>query len=103
MIVRTVMTPSPVTIAPEALLDEALLVMDERDVRHLPVVSEGELLGVLSDRDLLTATGWMPRRVAAARGGSMLDEPPSRVAEAMHAPAVTVSPDDTAPLFSTRK
>lgn len=52
MIARDLMTPDPVTITPEASLAEAWDLMRELDVRHLPVVQDLALVGVLSDRDL---------------------------------------------------
>jgi CBS domain-containing protein len=54
--VREIMTPSPITIAPETTVDEAMRIMDEKHIRHLPVVdSEGHVAGVLSVRDLLNS------------------------------------------------
>ncbi|MEW6283708.1 MAG: CBS domain-containing protein [Candidatus Eremiobacterota bacterium] len=48
-----IMSAEVVTIDPDTGLDEALLLMKERGFRHLPVVSQGRLQGVLSDRDVL--------------------------------------------------
>jgi acetoin utilization protein AcuB len=51
--VRDVMTKDPITIDPEAPLETAAAVMQERQVRHLPVVDEaGRLVGLIGDRDL---------------------------------------------------
>jgi CBS domain-containing protein len=47
-----VMTREPDTIGPEQSVDEALRRMDEFGYRHLPVVDAGEVVGVLSLRDL---------------------------------------------------
>ena len=60
MRVSSIMTVEPVTIAPSATPDEAVRLMDEHGVRHLPVLEGGKLLSVVSDRDLLEATGWLP-------------------------------------------
>jgi len=49
------MTSDPVTIAPGATAGEALALMRQRHIRHLPVVDGGRLVGMLSDRDLRTA------------------------------------------------
>jgi acetoin utilization protein AcuB len=49
---RDVMTPSPVTVTPRATLGEVWNLMREADVRHVPVVDAGVLVGMLSDRDL---------------------------------------------------
>lgn len=48
-----VMTPQPVTAAPDTTVGEARDMLDALEVRHLPVVdSEGSIVGILSDRDL---------------------------------------------------
>jgi CBS domain-containing protein len=49
---RDVMTPNPVTVAPQASLAEVWDLMRESDIRHVPVVQDGALVGMLSDRDL---------------------------------------------------
>jgi RNA polymerase-binding transcription factor DksA len=56
MLVRDVMTATPLTIDPEAPVETAVATMRERCVRHLPVVDNGgELLGIVTDRDLRSA------------------------------------------------
>jgi acetoin utilization protein AcuB len=52
MIARDVMTPNPVTVSPHARVAEAWDLMRELDVRHIPVVDAGELVGMVSDRDV---------------------------------------------------
>jgi acetoin utilization protein AcuB len=57
MRVRDVMARNPITIDPEAPLETAVAVMLERRVRHLPVVDDqGRLVGIVTDRDLRSAT-----------------------------------------------
>ena len=46
-----VMTPNPVTIAPECRAIDALHEMNNRGFRHLPVVDCGRVLGVISRSD----------------------------------------------------
>jgi acetoin utilization protein AcuB len=46
------MTAYPVTVSPQATVAEALDLMRDMDIRHLPVVDGGSLVGMLSDRDL---------------------------------------------------
>jgi acetoin utilization protein AcuB len=52
MTTRELMTENPATVSPEATLAEAWDLMRDLDVRHLPVVDRGVLVGMLSDRDL---------------------------------------------------
>jgi CBS domain-containing protein len=52
--VREIMTPSPITIGCDTSVDEAMRIMTENRIRHLPVVdSEGKIAGVLSIGDLV--------------------------------------------------
>jgi acetoin utilization protein AcuB len=53
--VRAFMTASPETIAADLTLDQARDRMFQLQARHLPVVDNGELVGILSDRDLRLA------------------------------------------------
>ncbi len=50
-----VMTPHPATVMPETRAVDALRIMREGGFRHLPVVSEGEVMGMVSLRDFAGA------------------------------------------------
>lgn len=52
MLVRDVMQSKLVTVSPKTTLPQAMRLAAERRVRHLPVVEDGELVGIVSDRDL---------------------------------------------------
>jgi CBS domain-containing protein len=45
------MTPEPMTIAPSIRAIDALRTMRERGFRHLPVVEDGKILGVVTRND----------------------------------------------------
>ena len=49
------MTPEPDTALPDLDTEEAVSLMLSRGFRHLPVVLDGELLGMVSLRDVLSA------------------------------------------------
>ena len=58
------MTPNVVSVLPDTTLVDAALAMKNLDVGPLPVVEEGCLVGVITDRDITvraTAEGWDPR------------------------------------------
>ncbi|HKJ65416.1 MAG TPA: CBS and ACT domain-containing protein [Desulfopila sp.] len=56
MFVTESMNTDLVTIGPDATLDQARLLMEARNIRHLPVIDENEkLLGIVSDRDMRSA------------------------------------------------
>jgi acetoin utilization protein AcuB len=51
-IIRDVMTPCPHTIERDLTLRAAHEIMSAHDIRHLPVLHGGQLVGVVSQRDL---------------------------------------------------
>ena len=52
MLAKDIMTENPVTATELMSVAEALGLLYELDVRHLPVVRGRELVGIISDRDL---------------------------------------------------
>ena len=50
--VRQWMTESVITIDPDTTVDEAATMMFEKNFRHLPVMKDGRLLGIVSLRRL---------------------------------------------------
>ena len=57
MLVKDIMTENPVTATELMSVAEALGLLFELDVRHLPVVRGRELVGIISDRDLRGFSG----------------------------------------------
>lgn len=53
--VREVMTATLVSVTPRWTCDECMAVMTERHVRHLPVLDDGRLMGVISIGDVVRA------------------------------------------------
>jgi CBS domain-containing protein len=51
--VREIMTPEVHTCRPSDLIDDLMRVMTERRVRHVPVVVEGRLAGIVSIGDVV--------------------------------------------------
>lgn len=49
--IEVLMTPDPTTIAPNATAIEALRLMSDGGFRHLPVVEEGRIVGIVSRGD----------------------------------------------------
>lgn len=54
-VMRGYMVKSPYVVEPGSTVTEALEMMRELDIRHLPVVEDEELKGLVSDRDLREA------------------------------------------------
>ena len=80
--VQKYMTTVPVTIRADATLSEAQKVMYQFHIRHLPVLEDGVLVGILSDRDLRLAETFRD-----------VDPEKESVSDAMSLDAYTVSPD----------
>jgi acetoin utilization protein AcuB len=55
MLIRDVMQTTLVTVAPDTVLPEAARLVSQRGIRHLLVVEGGQLVGIVSDRDLKRA------------------------------------------------
>ena len=56
MVVANIMTPEVVTVDPGSSIGTAITLMREHGFRRLPVVEEGKLVGIVTDRDLRQAT-----------------------------------------------
>jgi len=52
MLVRDLMTPSPITTGPETPVLEARQLMIDKRIRHLLIVEGAKLLGMVTDRDI---------------------------------------------------
>jgi len=92
MKVSAIMTTRLIVVSPETSLDETIKLMDENRVRHLPVVEGERLIGVISDRAVLKATGWLPSRVLEVfsdEGGHL------QVKDVMNSPAISVDAKTT--------
>jgi acetoin utilization protein AcuB len=55
------MTKDPVTVTGEDLLIQARLKMQKGGFRRLPVVSDGQLVGIVTDRDMREHAGYLDR------------------------------------------
>ncbi|HSU14235.1 CBS and ACT domain-containing protein [Longimicrobium sp.] len=91
MLVKNRMTAEPVTVTPEDSLAHALRLTREHRVRHLPVVRNGELVGILSDRDIRLAMP-SPIEVADPERAAMLERTP--VERVMTREVITAGPFD---------
>jgi len=53
MYVKNHMTPNPYTLQPDATIADALDLMRSKKIRRLPVVKNGKLVGIVTERKLL--------------------------------------------------
>ena len=54
-VLKTAMTPFPYSIGLDASFDEASELMGQHNVRHLPVTRDHQVVGVITDRDMMSA------------------------------------------------
>ncbi|HTR45681.1 MAG TPA: CBS domain-containing protein [Thermodesulfovibrionales bacterium] len=52
--IGTIMTPDPITLDPSTNISAAITVMSRNKIRHLPVMEEGKIVGIVSYRDLVS-------------------------------------------------
>jgi len=88
----TLSTKSVVCVAPEDSVGRAAAIMEERGVHHLPVLAAGEVVGMVSDRDLLMLDAGQNSGEQKSAKEQASGSP--RVADIMSHPVVTLSPDD---------
>lgn len=63
---QDVMTPEPMTLGPDVPIARVAKLLEERDIRRVPIVAAGRLLGVVSRADLLKAVLDAPAAEAPA-------------------------------------
>jgi CBS domain-containing protein len=51
--VKELMTPKVIYVTPETSLDEVMSIMTEKRIRHIPVLDEGRLRGIVSIGDVV--------------------------------------------------
>jgi acetoin utilization protein AcuB len=90
MLVRDVMQSKLITIDPETTLPQAMRLAAERRVRHLPVVQNGDLVGIVSDRDLKQAMASPATSLEAHELNYLLNR--LTVAEIMTRTVITIGP-----------
>ena len=96
MKVEELMTRDPATLRPESTCTEAAALMKSKDCGSLPVVKDGKLVGIVTDRDIVL------RVVAGTKD-------PTRIAvsEIMTAAPVTIAPatraEDASKLMSEKQ
>lgn len=82
MKVKELMTANPTVVKPDDTASQAATLMKQEDCGALPVVANGKLVGIITDRDIVI------RAVAAGK-----DAKSTPVSAVMSADPVTISPD----------
>jgi CBS domain-containing protein len=53
LIVKRVMTPFIITVTPEQSIDECMMLMTNHRIRHLPVIANDRIIGMVSIGDIV--------------------------------------------------
>jgi acetoin utilization protein AcuB len=91
MRIRDVMTKNPVTIDSETLVLDAQKVMKENNIRRLPIVDKGKLVGIITQHDLLEASPSPATSLSIHELNYLLAK--MKVKEIMKKNPVTITPD----------
>ncbi len=83
MLIREVMKSNPITVSPDIKLSDAYRIILEKGIRHLPVLENGKLIGLITDRDLRLATSKLAKKIF---------EPDASIKEVMSCPVETTHP-----------
>jgi CBS domain-containing protein len=59
-IIKTVMTRHPTTVSKDALIFEAMLLMSEKNIHHLPIVEKNRPISMLTSTDLMRSQSSQP-------------------------------------------
>lgn len=94
MKVSQVMTRKLITISPEESVEAAVQLLRQRGVRHILVLDDGELVGIVSDRDIKRAVepSKAKKKKLLNLGGLFFLLEPFVVREIMTADVVSISP-----------
>ena len=91
MFVKTRMTASPWTVRADATIPEAIALMKDKHVRHLPVVDAGQVVGVVSEGDIDSALPSKATSLSVNELTYLVNK--LSVAKVMSRDPITISPD----------
>ncbi len=93
MLIREVMKANPITISPNTKLSDAYSIMQEKGIRHLPVLEKEKLVGLVTDRDLRLATSKLAKQPF---------EPTAEIRAVMSFPVETTHPAEPIEIATKR-
>ncbi|MBX3144101.1 MAG: CBS domain-containing protein [Trueperaceae bacterium] len=92
MLVREWMTPTPRTVTADTPVMDAMQRLRDGGYRRLPVVRDGRLIGIVTDRDLKEATPSKATTLSVYELNYLLSK--LQVKDVMRTPVITVRSDD---------
>lgn len=91
MRIRDVMTKNPITISSDTLIIDAQKIMKEKNIRRLPVVDNGKLVGIVTKHDLLEASPSPATSLSIYELNYLLSK--MKIKEIMKKNPITLSPE----------
>ncbi len=87
MLVKDIMTDKVIAIDPTMPIGDVYALMEQRNIRHFPIVRDDDLVGIVSDRDIRSVGSELP----TAKRGVTLKDPVETI---MNAPVITTYAND---------
>jgi acetoin utilization protein AcuB len=94
MLVRDAMTREVITVSPRTSVLNARRLLHAHGIRHLPVVEDGRVVGMLSDRDVRIGDRELAESLARLQS-DLISGRYREVETVMSAPALTAQPNQT--------
>ena len=76
-------TPDPVTADENMMIDDLQQLMERHGIRHLPIVRDHRVVGVISDRDLRLFSGLSAAEKFQVQAGDIMAEHPLTVSASL--------------------
>ncbi len=86
-----VMNQNVIVLDPNASVDDACDLMFDWDIRHVPIVSDGTVVGIVSDRDIRCYMAEMFREISDDVGAEQKRK--TELNDVMQAKPISVQPD----------
>jgi acetoin utilization protein AcuB len=106
MKIKELMSKNPITVNPNDNLDRVFFLYNFENIRHLPVVENNKLIGILSDRDLKKILG-PKKKFVLNPDGTTVKLSTRKVKNIMRRGVITVEPEqraaDAAAIMAKRK
>jgi acetoin utilization protein AcuB len=105
MLIQDVMRSDVAVAAPSTLLADILAILQRRGVRHVPVVNDGVVVGIVSDRDLKAAM--LSAAIARPHDTQGASDSQLTASDVMTSPVIAIAPmcpvEEAAQLMVTKR
>lgn len=93
MLIKNWMTEKVITVNADESMNNAVFILEENRISLLPVIEEGQLVGIISDRDLKRASPPLETVYSMDEFVNFITE--IKVRDLMTAHPITLTPDNT--------